>query len=128
MSGFRKWSVSAAVLSFILAMGGGGIAAKAQVISTRPTNFYGAMTGVGFGIGRGAWKYQTNQTGANAFIDSDTVRAIARGCGLSDADLATVQVFAGQEDLEIYQIGKSDKAYRLLIPPLEIYTRGRSEG
>jgi hypothetical protein len=133
MSISRRYGASTRILCFILAIMGACAAVRAQVSSTRPANFI-EMRGFSFGFGPriGPWRFQTNEPdgGEQKFIDSDTVRVIAKACRLSDEELASVQVVVEPKmvDLAVYQIGKSDKAFRLLCPPLEKYVQGRREG
>src|SRR5262245_52386178 len=62
--------------------------------------------------------------------DTNTIHLIVRSLGLSSADLATVQIVPDPEHnaIDLYQIGRAEKAYRLLGERLRSYVRAREEG
>jgi hypothetical protein len=63
-------------------------------------------------------------------LDPKLLAAIASGSGLSQGDLATVSITQKPEAKAILfcQIGKSDKAFKVLRERLDRYIRGRAEG
>ena len=63
-------------------------------------------------------------------LDTNIIHLLAQAGGLSETDLATVQISRapGRSWIDIFQIGKSDKAFRILTEQLRNYTRDRQEG
>jgi len=63
-------------------------------------------------------------------LDTNTLRIIAATSGLTDADLASVQIVQkpGRSWVDIYQVGPSEKALNVLSEELRNYARARDEG
>jgi hypothetical protein len=63
-------------------------------------------------------------------LDTNTVRLIANCSGLSEEELSTIQVapWEGTDRLALYQIGRSEKAFKVLSEQLRNYIRTRKEG
>jgi len=61
-------------------------------------------------------------------LDSTTCRLIAKANGLSDQDFATVQLGQYHGTVVLYQIGDSDKAFRVMQGPLREYVDSRNAG
>jgi hypothetical protein len=103
----------------------------AQVSSTRPEKWTACQSS-SLGFPLRAWVGQTNGSGATEkeLVDVEAVHVIAKVWGVSEEDLASVQVVPepAWDGLSIYQVGKSDKAFRLLCAPIESYARARAEG
>ena len=103
----------------------------AQVASTPPQHWKRETPlNIGMGFYRVDLSYNSPEAIQQEILDTDTVRLIAKSGGLSDEDLATVQI--AQEPrfnwVGLYQLGNSEKAYNILSEQLRNYVRAREDG
>jgi hypothetical protein len=63
-------------------------------------------------------------------LDTNLVNLIGKAGGLSDGELKTVQIVhaSGNDWVELYQIGKSEKAFNILSARLRVYIEARGSG
>jgi hypothetical protein len=108
-----------------------GCTCSGQVSSTPPRHWTSSTT---LDIGMGFFRLQLSNNSPEAIrrevVDTNTVRLIAMSSGLSDEDLATVQLVQKPPDhwIWLYQIGNSDRAFKKLSEQLSSYVRTREEG
>ena len=102
-----------------------------QVSSTAPKKWTSAEH-LDFGIGFSQLKLSNNRPELirQELLDTNTVRLVARFAGITGAELSTVQVAPWPDTgwVTLYQLGKSDKAFKVLSEHLRSYVRAREEG
>ena len=104
---------------------------SAQVSSTPLRNWKSAaLIDPGFGFSRLKLSHNSPEVIRQEILNTNTVRLIAASTGLTDADLATVQVAQepGYSWVQVYQLGNSERAFEVLIEQLSSYVRAREEG
>jgi hypothetical protein len=104
---------------------------SAQVSSTPPRKWKSAASiDFGLGISRLKLSHNTPDVVRQEILDTNTVRLIAASWGLTEADLATVQVSQepGYGWVQVYQLGNSERAFKVLSEQLRNYVRAREEG
>jgi len=112
-------------------------ATRAQVASQGPTNSI-QWADLGHILSRG-FEPPYNDNGPEQIhrelLDTNLIRLIARSKGLSENDLATVQLAMCEDKLgprfssvRLYQIGKPDKAFTVLTSQLTQYVQMRDDG
>jgi hypothetical protein len=103
----------------------------AQVSSTPPKNWESATAiDLDLEFSRLKLSHNTPELVYQEILDTNIVRLLAASCGLTDADLATVQVARkpGYGWVEVYQIGSSKRASEALSVQLRKYVRTRADG
>jgi hypothetical protein len=104
---------------------------SAHVASTPPQNWKRATPiYLGSGFSHLNLSHNSPEVVRQEILDTNTVRLIATFSGLTEADLATVQIVQepGYSWVEVNQLGNSEKAFNVLSDELRNYVRAREEG
>jgi hypothetical protein len=106
-------------------------ASSGQVSSTAPKKWTSA-THLDFAIGFSQLKLSHNSPELirQELLDTNTVRLVARFAGITGAELSTIQVAPWPDTgwPTLYQLGKSENAFKILSEQLGTYVRARQEG
>ncbi len=107
------------------------LTSSGQVSSTAPKNWTTAQyLNLGHGFSQLKLSHNRPEIIRHELLDPNTVQTIARFAGITRAELATVQI-APETDkdwLMLYQVGSSEKAFKVLGEHLQNYVRAREEG
>jgi hypothetical protein len=101
------------------------------VSSTAPDKWTSAQHfDLGFGLSQLKLSYNRPELIRQELLDTNTVRLAARFAGLTGAELSTIQVAPWPDTgwVTLYQLGSSDKAFKVLSELLGSYVRAREEG
>lgn len=103
----------------------------AQVSPTPPRNWKSAAPiDLGLGFSRLKLSHNSPEAVRQEIMDTNTIHFIAKSSGLTDEDLATVRVAQepGYSWVQVYQLGNSERAFKVLSDQLRNYARAREEG
>ena len=102
--------------------------ATAQVVSTEPKHWE-TFTSLGWGGGMPGLDlpHNSRRNVQLELVDTNVIWLAAKAGGLSKADLSGVAVLRG-DSVQLYQLGKSARAFNVLGDQLLRYVRSRNEG
>jgi len=106
-------------------------ASSAQVSSTAPAKYTVATSiDLGQAISRLDLSHNHPEKIRRELSDTNTIHLLAGSLGLTMVDLATIQVVpdADRSAINVYQVGRAEKAFRLLGEGLRSYAQAREEG
>lgn len=106
-------------------------ASLGQVSSTAPNQWTSAThLDFGFGFSKLELSHNRPELIRQELLDTNTVRLVARFAGITETELSTIQVapWSGTGWITLFQLGKSDNAFKIMSEHLGSYVRTRHEG